>query len=213
MRQAIRVIRIGLVRGHIQRGLGMCRSPADPLPSMNGRTTPTAAQSQKHDPPDIRCALAEQRREQLRVGRALAPPNPLAVLPDRDCRLFHGDVQTDILFHGCPPFDAWARADREPVIHPIKGQSAARGSNVAATSEVATAPAITSCSCKGCFAVVSDQAVASAFGKGQSCLNGRNGGAKRTGLSQVACGRVERTTDDTATCGVLLPPCRTRGCQ
>jgi hypothetical protein len=26
------------------------------------------------------------------------------------------------------------------------------------------------------------------------------------GLNQGDCGRVERTTDDTATCGVLLPP-------
>src|SRR5690606_37066891 len=58
---------------------------------------------------DIRCAFADHRCEQLWVGRALAPPNSLTVLPDRYCRLFHGYVETDIVFHGCPPFGGWAR--------------------------------------------------------------------------------------------------------
>lgn len=49
------------------------------------------------------------------------------------------------------------------------------------------------------------------WASGKSSLNVRNEGAKRTGLSQGDCGRVERTAYDTATCGVLLPPCRTSG--
>lgn len=35
-----------------------------------------------HNRPGIRCALADHRREQLRVGRALAPPNRCSNIED-----------------------------------------------------------------------------------------------------------------------------------
>src|ERR1700752_3224318 len=42
---------------------------------------------------------------------------------DRDCRLFHRHVETNIFFHGCSPFDAWARRPVvSPYFHPIGEQ-------------------------------------------------------------------------------------------
>lgn len=61
------------------------------------------------------CLLANQLGSNLWVGGAPAAPDPLAFTADRYGRLFHRHVETDIFFHGCSPFDAWAR---RPVVSP-----------------------------------------------------------------------------------------------
>src|SRR4030095_4570480 len=53
----------------------------------------------------------------------LAAPGPFTCSADRDCRLFHRHVETNIFFHGCSPFDAWARRPVvSPYFHPIGEQ-------------------------------------------------------------------------------------------
>jgi hypothetical protein len=79
----------------------------------------------EHDPPGIRCALVDQSCEQLRVRHALASPDPLAVLPDRTCRLFH--------VHGYVEIDAWAPVSIVSPFFILAGDSqSARAPNIAA---------------------------------------------------------------------------------
>ena len=63
----------------------------------------------EHHPLGRRGMLTQQGGDNLGIGRALAASHPLAVAPYGDGGLFHRHVQTDILFHGCSPSDAWAR--------------------------------------------------------------------------------------------------------
>ena len=63
----------------------------------------------EHDPLHLRGTFADHVRQKLRIRGALAAPDALAILPNRDRSVFQGNIETDILLHGCPPYDAWAR--------------------------------------------------------------------------------------------------------
>ena len=77
------------------------------------------------------------------IGGALAAPDALAVPSDRNRRLFHRHVEADIFFHGCSPFDAWARRPVvSPYFHLIGEQPPA---SMCVTASGRLAPAITPC--------------------------------------------------------------------
>src|SRR6516165_2160967 len=81
--------------------------------------------------------LADELGDDAGIRCALAAPDPFTCSADRDCRLFHRHVETNIFFHGCSPFDAWARRRVvSPYFHPIGEQPLIEGR---------LAPAITPC--------------------------------------------------------------------
>ena len=80
-------------------------------------------------------ALAENFRDQVRIRWTFAAPDPLAVTPHRNRRLLQRHVKTDIVTHGCSPFDAWARRPVvSPSLHPIGEQPPDAGSSRPLTS-------------------------------------------------------------------------------
>ena len=52
--------------------------------------------------------------------------DPARIIDDADRRLFHSDVETDIMLHGCPPYAADARLGRisDPVLASLSAQAA-----------------------------------------------------------------------------------------
>src|SRR5215469_5196729 len=67
--------------------------------------------------------LADELGDNAGIRCALAAPDPFTCSADRDCRLFHRHVETNIFVHGCSPFDAWARRPVvSPYLHPIGEQ-------------------------------------------------------------------------------------------
>jgi hypothetical protein len=109
MRQTIGIVRIGLVGCHVERGLGMARVDADRRQSLRAQYMIEPYRQRpclEHYPLDGRRVFADQCRQCLRIGCTLAAPDTLAISPNRDGRLFQRNVETDILAHGCSPFDA-----------------------------------------------------------------------------------------------------------
>src|SRR5215467_10006601 len=74
--------------------------------------------------------LADELGDNAGIRCALAAPDPFTCSADRDCRLFHRHVETDIFFYGCSPFDAWARRPVvSPYFHPIGEQPPSKTSD------------------------------------------------------------------------------------
>jgi hypothetical protein len=126
LRQTIGVIRVRLVRRHIKRRFSMTCIDAD-------RRQPFGAERMikpyrqrsglEHDSLYGRRPLADELGDDSGIRYALAAPDPFTCSADRDYRLFHRHVETDIFFHGCSPFDAWARRPVvSPYFHPIGEQ-------------------------------------------------------------------------------------------
>lgn len=68
-----------------------------------------------YDPLNFGRMLAQNTGNNGRIGSALAAPNSLAVSADTDRSVFQGQIEIDILTHGCSPRDTWAR---RPVVSP-----------------------------------------------------------------------------------------------
>ena len=115
--QTIGVVRVRLVCRHIERRLCMARIDADrrqPL-GAKGMIEPYRQRSGlEHYPFHGWRPLADKLGDEARIRCALATPDPFTCSADRDCRLFHRHVQTNIFFHGCSPFGAWARVESRP---------------------------------------------------------------------------------------------------
>src|SRR4029079_1779135 len=106
----------------ISSGGHRCRSPATLRCAGNDRTIPTAVRLEYHAFHGWR-PLADELGDNAGIGCALAAPDPFPCSADRDCRLFHRHVETNIFVHGCSPFDAWARRPVvSPYFHPIGEQ-------------------------------------------------------------------------------------------
>src|ERR1700752_2378077 len=75
--------------------------------------------------------LANEFGNNAGIRCALAAPDPFTCSADRDCGLFHRHVETNIFFHGCSPFDAWARRPvASPYFHPIGEQPLIQGNSL-----------------------------------------------------------------------------------
>lgn len=115
VREPVGIVGIGLVRGHVERCLGVARVDADRRQPLlrQGMMKPDRQRPRlEHHPPGRRCTLADEIGYDLGIRGALPAPDPLASAADRYRRLFHRHVETNILVHGCSPSDAWAPASR-----------------------------------------------------------------------------------------------------
>ena len=113
MSQAVGVVRIRFVGRHVEMGFGMARIDADRGQTLcRQRMVEPHRQgaSLEHDPLGLWSTLADHFRQKFGVRCAFPAPDPLAILTNRDRSIFQGNIEADILFHGCPPFDAWARS-------------------------------------------------------------------------------------------------------
>ena len=119
LRQTIGVIRVRLVRRHIERRFSMARIDAD-------RRQPLSAQRidqrilivvRSRTPPVSRMVPACGSGQLSVLGSDAHLPRQIRLPPRRiDTTVsFIDTVETDIVVHGCSPFDAWARL---PVVSP-----------------------------------------------------------------------------------------------
>lgn len=112
MRETVGIIGIGLVRCHVECCLCMPCVDADRGQSFGaqGMEEPHRQRAGlEHDTLSLRRMSPQYRRNRTGVRGAFAAPDPPAASAHRNRRLFQGYVQTDIVAHGCSPFDVWAR--------------------------------------------------------------------------------------------------------
>jgi hypothetical protein len=98
MRQTIGVVRVGLIRRHIESSFGMTSIDADCRRSLGAQRVIELRRQRagfKHHAFGGRRSLANKLGNDLRIGGALPTPDALAITADRHRRLIHRHVETD----------------------------------------------------------------------------------------------------------------------